>query len=160
MTRPPEWDAELRPRLTPLFAYIAAFVIAAAHIAVGLLLKVRSSGVIFQTADQVAMAALGLVIAGAVLLFTRPRLRVGASGLLVRNLLGDRLIPWSAVAGVSFPGGSRWARVDLPDDEYIPVMAIQAVDKERAVTAMDTVRSLLGRYRPDLVPSPDGNVDF
>ena len=45
---------------------------------------------------------------------------------------------------------SRWARIDLPDDEYIPVMAIQAVDKGRAVAAMDTVRSLLERYRPDL----------
>ena len=47
-------------------------------------------------------------------------------------------------------GIHRWARIDLPDDEYIPVMAIQAVDKGRAVAAMDTVRSLLERYRPDL----------
>jgi hypothetical protein len=31
-------------------------------------------------------------------------------------------------------------------------MAIQAVDKERAVDAMDTVRSLLARYRPDIRP--------
>jgi Bacterial PH domain len=68
----------------------------------------------------------------------------------VRNLLGDRLIPWSDTVGVSFPAGSRWARVDLPDDEYIPVMAIQAVDKNRAVDAMDRVRRLLARYRPDL----------
>ena len=40
--------------------------------------------------------------------------------------------------------------VDLPDDEYIPVMAIQAVDRERAVDAMDRVRGLLVRYRPDI----------
>ena len=40
--------------------------------------------------------------------------------------------------------------VDLPDDEYIPVMAIQAVDKERAVDSMDRVRDLLDRYRPDI----------
>jgi hypothetical protein len=144
------WDVELRPHLTPLFAYAAAFLIAAAHIVVGLLLKIKSSGVVFQTADQVAMALLGLVIAGVVLLFARPRLRVGPSGLSVRNLLGDRLIRWSDTVGVSFPAGSRWARIDLPDDEYVPVMAIQAVDKERAVEAMDTVRSLLARYRPDL----------
>jgi hypothetical protein len=98
----------------------------------------------------VAMALLGLVIAGVVLLFARPRLRVGPSGLSVRNLLGDRLIQWSDTVGVSFPAGSRWARIDLPDDEYVPVMAIQAVDKDRAVEAMDTVRSLLVRYRPDL----------
>jgi hypothetical protein len=29
-------------------------------------------------------------------------------------------------------------------------MAIQAVDKERAVEAMDKVRGLIARYRPDL----------
>lgn len=147
---PEVWDAELRPHWTPLFVYAAAFVIAAVHIAVGLLLKIKSSGVIFQTSDQVAMAGLGLVIAGVVLLFARPRLRVGPAGLSVRNLLGDKLIGWSDVVGVSFPPGSRWARIDLPDDEYIPVMAIQAVDKHRAVDAMDTVRALVARYRPDL----------
>jgi len=147
-----EWDLEVRPHLSPYFAYAAAFLIAAAHIAVGFLLKIKSSGVIFQTADQVAIAALGIVIAGAVLLFARPRLRVGRSGLSVRNLLGDKLLPWSLVAGVSFPSGARWARVDLPDDEYFPLMAIQAVDKERAVDAMDAVRALMARYRPDISP--------
>jgi Bacterial PH domain len=144
------WDVELRPHRMPVFVYAAAFLIAAAHIVVGLLLKVRSSGVIFQTSDQVAMIMLGLVIAGVLLLFARPRLRVGPSGLAVRNLWGYRLIRWSDVVGVSFPAGRRWARIDLPDDEYVPVMAIQAVDKDRAVAAMDTVRSLLARYRPDL----------
>jgi hypothetical protein len=146
----PDWDAQLRPHLTPYFAYTLAFILAAAHVVLGLLLKIKSSGVIFQTADQVAMAGLGFVLAGLVLLFTRPRLRVNAEGLSVRNLLGDRLVPWSNVVGVSFPVGARWARIDLPDDEYIPLMAIQSVDKERAVDAMDTVRSLLNRYRPDL----------
>lgn len=149
-SEPEVWDVELRPHLTPLFAYAAAFLIAAVHIVAGLLLKTHSSGVVFQTADQVAMALLGLVIAGVVLLFARPRLRVGPAGLSVRNLLGDRLIPWSEAVGVSFPAGSRWARVDLPDDEYVPVMAIQAVDKDRAVEAMDTVRMLVKVYRPDL----------
>ncbi|SOX53497.1 hypothetical protein MAAFP003_2171, partial [Mycobacterium ahvazicum] len=144
------WDVELRPHWTPLFAYGAAFLVAAAHIAGGLLLKMGSSGVVFQTADQVAMAVLGLVIAALILLFTRPRLRVGPAGLSVRNLLGDRLVAWSELVDVSFPAGSRWAHIDLPDDEYIPVMAIQSVDKDRAVAAMDSVRSLLARYRPDL----------
>ena len=144
------WDVELRSHRTPLFAYAAAFLIVVVHIAIGLLLKMKSSGVIFQTSDQVAMVVLGLILAGGVLLFARPRLRVGPPGISVRNLLGYRLVPWSDVVGVSFPAGHRWARVDLPDDEYIPVMAFQAVDKDRAVEAMDTVRSLLARYRPDL----------
>ena len=137
-------------RQTPYFAYGAAFLIAAAHITVGFLLKIRSSGVIFQTADQVAIGLLGVIIGCLVLLFARPRLRVGPDGVAVRNLLAYRLIPWSDVVNVSFPSGARWARVDLDDDEYIPVMAIQAVDKSRAVDAMDQVRDLLVRYRPDV----------
>jgi Bacterial PH domain len=145
-----DWDLEVRPHLTPYFAYGAAALILAIHIAVGALLKISSTGVIFQTADQVAIALLGAVIAGLVLLFARPRLRIGASGVAVRNLLGYKLIPWSDVMGVSFPRGARWARVDLPDDEYVPVLAIQAVDKNRAVDAMERVRDLLMRYRPDI----------
>jgi hypothetical protein len=145
-----DWDVEIKPHLTPYFAYGAAALIVIASVAVGVLLKIASTGVIFQTADQVAMALLGVVIAGAVLLFARPRLRVGPSGVAVRNLLGYQLIPWSNVVDVSFPRGARWARVDLPDDEYIPVMAIQAVDKDRAVDAMDAVRALVARYRPDI----------
>ncbi|HJT94846.1 MAG TPA: PH domain-containing protein [Mycobacterium sp.] len=142
-----DWDLEVRPYLAPYFAYGAAALILAAHVTVGALLKISSTGVIFQTADQVAIALLGAVIACAVLMFARPRLRVGAAGVAVRNLLGYKLIPWSDVVGVSFPRGARWARVDLPDDEYVPVMAIQAVDKNRAVDAMDQVRGLLERYK-------------
>ncbi|MDT5016136.1 MAG: hypothetical protein QOD39_2296 [Mycobacterium sp.] len=142
-----DWDVEIRPHLTPYFAYGAAALIVAAHITVGVLLKITSTGVIFQTADQVAMALLGVISASAVLLLARPRLRVGESGVAVRNLFAYRLIPWSEVVDVSFPRGARWARVDLPDDEYVPVMAIQAVDKDRAVDAMDRVRGLLERYK-------------
>jgi hypothetical protein len=143
------YDLEVKPHLTPYFAYGAAFLIAAAHITVGFLLKIGSSGVIFRTADQVAIGLLGIIIGCLVLMFARPRLRVGPDGLAVRNLLAYRLIPWSEVVDVSFPKGARWARVDLPDDEYIPLMAIQSVDKERAVDAMDSVRALLVRYRSE-----------
>jgi hypothetical protein len=142
-----DWDLEIRPHLTPYFAYGAAAVILAAHVAVGALLKVASTGVIFQTADQVAIALLGVVIAGAILMFARPRVRVGADGIAVRNLLAYRLIPWSDVVDVSFHRGARWARVDLPDDEYVPVLAIQSVDKERAVESMERVRKLLEHYK-------------
>lgn len=143
-----DWDLVVRPHRTPIYAWIAAGLIVAAHTTVALLLKVRSSGVIFQTADQVAFVGLGLILGGCVLLLTRPRLRAGAAGLSVRNLFGDRLVPWSQVAGMSFPVGKRWARIELSDDEYIPVLAIQSADKERAVAAMDAVRALVARYQP------------
>lgn len=142
-----DWDVEVRPHLAPYFAYTAAALILIAHVTVGALLKVGSTGVIFRTADQVAIALLGVVIAAVVLMFARPRLRAGASGVAVRNLVADKVIPWSEVVDISFPRGARWARVDLPDDEYIPIMAIQAVDKDRAVDAMDRVRNVLEHYK-------------
>lgn len=143
-----DWDLQVRPRLTPIFAYVAAFLIAAVSIVLGVLLKIASTGVVFRTDDQVAIAGVGIVIGAAVLLLARPRVRVGPRGIGVRNLLSERVIGWPDVVDVSFPPGARWARVELADDEYVAVLAIQAVDKDRAVAAMDAVRPLVQRYRP------------
>jgi hypothetical protein len=141
------WDAEFRPRTTARYAYGVAALIMAAGLTVAVLLKDRSTGPVLRTVDQFAMTGLAAVLAGVVLLLIRPRLRVGAAGLAVRNVLGYRLIPWDEVVDVSFPPGKRWARVDLPFNEYVPVLAIQLFDGDRAVAAMDTVRELMDRYR-------------
>ena len=145
-----EWDVVVRPRLTPMFAYGAALIIATASIVVGFLFNLRYTGAIIQPADQIAVASLGVIVAAAVLLLALPRVRVGPAGIAVRNVVLERLVPWNEVVDVSFPQGSRWARVDIADYEYVPVLAIQAVDGERAVDAMDTLRSLMIKYRPDL----------
>ncbi len=149
MTTDPDaggWEVTLRPRLMPLVACIVAAVIAVAGIVVAIL-NDRASGAYLRPADQVAMAGLALVIAGAVLLLTRPRLKIGPAGLAVRNVLGYRVIPWQEVVDISFPPGKRWARVNLDYDEYVPVLAVQSADRERAVEAMDTARGMMERYR-------------
>ena len=133
--------------------WLTAGLIVAIHVAVSFLLTIRASGVIFRTYDRVAVVVLGLIVAGALLLLTRARVRAGASGVSVRNVLGDRLIPWSQVVGVTFPPGKRWARLELPDDEYIPLVAIQSADKEHAVAAMQAVRELVARYQ-SVPPAP------
>jgi hypothetical protein len=51
-------------------------------------------------------------------------------------------VPWSEVERVAFPDGASWARLDLPDFEYLPVLAIQAVDRQHAVDAIRAVRAL------------------
>ncbi|MEB3023280.1 PH domain-containing protein [[Mycobacterium] crassicus] len=145
---PQQWELQVRPRLMRIGLWSAAVLIVAIHVVVSFLLTIRASGVIFRTYDRVAVIVLGIIVAGSLLLFARARVRAGASGVSVRNALGDRLIPWSDVLGVSFPPGKRWARLELPDDEYIPLVAIQSADKESAVEAMRTIRALMARYRP------------
>ena len=149
MTEPDgSWDAVFRPRMMSRIAIGVAAVIAVAGIIVAILNN-RSSGAILRTADQVAMGGLALLLAGAVLLLLRPRLKAGPNGLAVRTLLDYRVIPWSEVVDFSFPPGRRWARIDLPANEYVPVVAIQSIDGEHAVAARVPVRDLMARYRPD-----------
>lgn len=139
------WDFVVKPRLMPILAWAGAALMVLAGVGVALTLREESTGPALRTADQWAMLLLAIVLAGAILLLTRPRLRVGPAGLGVRNVLEERVIPWKDVVGISFP--KRWARVELAAYEYVPVVAIQSLDRERAVAAMDTVRELMGRYR-------------
>ena len=132
----------VRPRRVLRFAWVGAVVTVASFVAIAVVLRNSDTGVYFRLADQVAMVLLGLFIAGGVLLLARPRVRADAAGIEVRNILVTRYVPWELVTGVAFPDGASWARLDLPDDEYLAVLAIQAVDGARAVEGIRRVRAL------------------
>ncbi len=146
MTERTRWDLEVRSKKSARFAIATAAVLFVTHVTVALLLRVSDTGVYFRTADQIALAGLGVLLAGIALLLTRPRVRVGPEGVAVRNILSERLIEWDLVQGLSFPDGAMWARVDIPDDEYISVMAIQSNDRGHAVAAVRKFRSLEKKY--------------
>jgi hypothetical protein len=131
-----------RPHRVRLLAIPLAVALVAAFTVVALLLKNSDTGVRFHTSDQVAMVGIGLILALAVLWSTWPRVRAGADGIEVRNLLGPRRYSWSEIRHVSFPDGARWARLELPADEYLPILAIQSFDGDRAVAAMRELRHL------------------
>lgn len=146
MTPPNRWDLEVRSKKSARYAVVTAVVLLATHVTVAVLLRVSPTGVYFRTADQIALAGLGVLLAGIALLLTRPRVRVGPEGVAVRNILSERLIEWDLVQGLSFPDGAMWARVDIPDDEFISVMAIQSNDRDHAVAAVRKFRSLEAKY--------------
>jgi Protein of unknown function (DUF2581). len=131
-----------RPRKVLIAAWIGAVVIVALFTVIAVFLTSTYTGVYFRLADQIALILIGLFIAGGLLLVARPRVRADAEGIEVRNIITTHRLPWSAVERVSFPDGAPWARLDLADDEYIHVMAVQAVDGERAVAAMRELRAL------------------
>ena len=139
---PTEVLFDARPRKARRVAVAAAVLLVGVFTVIAVLLRQTSTGVYFRLSDQVAMVVLGLLLAGAALLFARPRVRAGADGVEVRNLLGSRTLPWELVLRVSFPDGAPWARLELPDDEYIAVMAIQAADGRHAVQAIRALRAV------------------
>jgi PH (Pleckstrin Homology) domain-containing protein len=137
---------EARPRKARRVAVAAAMLLAAVFTVVGALLRRTSTGVYFRLSDQVAMVVLGLFLAGAALLFARPRVRAGADGVEVRNLIATRTVPWELVLQVSFPEGAPWARIELPNDEYIAVMAIQSADGRKAVQDIRALREVHAQH--------------
>ncbi|NUT48961.1 MAG: PH domain-containing protein [Saccharothrix sp.] len=133
---------EFRPKRIRVVAGTCAVFLVAVFTVVGLLLGDTPTGVIFRASDQVAMVCLGVLLACGVLLLTRPRVRADAEGVEVRNVVTAHRFTWQEVLHVSFPDGASWARLELPDDEYVSIMAVQAVDRDHAVAAVRALREL------------------
>ena len=145
---------DVRPRRVRWVAVALAVLLVALFSLVGALLRRSDTGVYFRTEDQVAMVLLGVFLGGAALLFARPRVRADADGVYVRNIVTSHQLPWALVLRVSFPEGASWARLELPDDEYLAVMAIQAADRGYAVDAIRRLRELHRRYAPVVAADP------
>ena len=112
--------------------------------AITLLLPTGNNAVeAFGPVDQVAFFAIGLLIAGGVLVLTRFRVRADAQGIWVRNSLGERYFPWQVVVGVDLPVGSTWAQLELHDDETVALLAVQTSDGAAAVDVVLALRRLL-----------------
>jgi hypothetical protein len=110
----------------------------------------------FQRGDQAAMIGLGLLAALGILMFTRPRVVADDRGIHVRNVLGGYDLPWDIIRAVRFSRGAPWATVELQDDDVVSVLAVQAADKEYALEAVRTLRTLLESHRPAPVAPADG----
>lgn len=137
-----------RPRKTTVACWIAAVLVVAVCVLAATAMGGRTEGGgVFHSADAYAMVGLGLLAAAGILAFARPRVWADADKVRVRNLFNTVEVPWQVVTGVRFPRGASWAMLELADDDVIAVMAIQAVDKDRAVAAVRRLRELLAASR-------------
>jgi hypothetical protein len=139
-----------------LLCAVAAAVVVVAMLVVALTLKSSSTGVVhFGTVDQVSIFGLGLVIGAGLLALGRSRVDADATGVRFRNIALDQELPWSAVRAVAFERKSAWASLVLRNGDEVALFAIQAVDKERAVRAVEGLRALLAAARAqEPVPPP------
>lgn len=130
-------------------AWIAVVVIMAVHVFMGVVSGVGDTGATVSIVDQWAFIGLGLLFSAAALTLTRPRVRVNERGVEVRNVAGAKFYPWQMVYGLSFPRNSRWARLELPDFEFVPMMAFQVGDKATVAQQVEAFRRLEDRYMPE-----------
>lgn len=139
-------------RLTRVCWGVAALVLAvftAVAVALG---GGPPGGAQFRLGDQIAMVLLGAVVSGAVLAFTRARVVADADGIWIRNVAGERFLPWQVIREVRLDDGAPWASLDLHDDDTVALLGIQANDGDQAVDAVLGLRALLRASRE---PRPD-----
>jgi hypothetical protein len=138
-----------------LLALLGAVVVAVMVFVAAGLKETTNTVVTYRTSDQVAMAGLGLVLAAGILFLGRSRVDADADGVRVRNVVVRHELPWQAVRAVRFDRKSAWASLLLENDDEISILAVQAVDKEHAVRAVEGLRALHAAARAkDPVPPP------
>jgi hypothetical protein len=133
----------VRPRRLTFMCWSMAVLLVGVFALIGYGARGASGGMEFGPVDQAAMTGLGVVLAGCVLLLTRARVVAGGDGVRVRNVVGERSLPWGVVRAVRFDDGASWASLELQDDDTVALLAVQANDGEGAVEAVRELRRLL-----------------
>ncbi len=139
-----------------LLCAAAGVVVLAVAVFVAATLKETTNTVVaYRTSDQVAVVGLGLVLAAGILFLGRSRVDADADGVHVRNLVVHHQLSWQAVRAVRFERESAWASLLLENGDEVSLLAVQAVDKEHAVWAVEGLRALRAAARAnDPVPPP------
>jgi hypothetical protein len=146
---------EARPRLMSRIGWCSAAFVLVVFVVVALLMKRDNAGATFGDKDQIATVVVGVILAGLLIMPTRPRLYADAEQVRLRAFLGGwRTVPWDLVVRVEFPSTVRFARLVLPGDETLAIYAVQRMDKEYAVEAMRGLRRLFAATHP--VAGPTG----
>lgn len=145
-----------RPVVLTRVCWGVAVLVLAVFVGVAILLAGGPEGdAQFRLPDQIAMVLLGCLVAGAVLAFTRARVVGDEAGVHIRNVLGEKLIPWQVIREVRLDDGASWASLDLQDDDTVALLGIQSNDGDRAVEAVLGLRALLADSRRGLPPTGD-----
>jgi hypothetical protein len=134
---------EARPVVMSRIGWTCAAIVFVVFQIVAVLMPTDNAGATFNVKDQVATGIIGLILAGLFVMLTRPRLYADTEVVRLRSFLGGwRTIPWDLVVRVEFPRKVRFARLVLPAEETLAIYAIQRLDGERAVAAMQRLRAL------------------
>ncbi|HLY34915.1 MAG TPA: PH domain-containing protein [Jatrophihabitantaceae bacterium] len=140
---------QARPIRMTRIGWASAAVVFVAFLVTAIAMPHANAGAHFGVKDQVATALIGLILAGLLIMPTRPRLYADADGVRLRAFLGGwRVVPWDVVVAVEFPANVRFARLRLPGEEVLAIYAVQRMDGGYAVEAMRALRALFATSHP------------
>lgn len=150
LTSTKPWEFEARSVFLKRVSWAFVVVNMALCIWIGLTLGDKWTGASISTVDKFAFPGVGLIVSILVYIaLNRPRVRANRDGVEVRNIIGTRFYPWVVIYGLAFPEGSRMARLELPDFEFVPLWAMQSADGAATIEAVKRFRKLEDVYMPE-----------
>ena len=145
-----QWELEFRSPFLRKLAWGLVVVVMLVHIAMSFLVVAGGdTGATVDITDQLAFIGIGIIFSGVALTLLRPRVRVNSDGVEVRNIANGQFYPWEIIYGLSFPTTAKMARLELPDFEFVPMMALNIYDKQLIATRVEAFRGMEDQYMPD-----------
>ena len=131
-----------RPQGPRIVSYGVAVILIVLTVAVGAALPqdVRDQFTTFELLTLAALLGLTMVGLHAV---ARSFVKVGDTGLHIRNGYRDRHLAWGEIHGVSFRAGAPWPTLVTSEGERVMLFAIQGSDGPAARSAVDVIRERL-----------------
>lgn len=144
-----QWELVVTSPFLKKLAFAGVAVVMIVHIFMAIAVGIGDTGVTVTLADKLGFIGIGLLFSFVCLLLLRPRVRVNSTGVEVRNIANAQFYPWAIVHGLSFPSQARTARLELPDFEFVPMMAMHIRDKDTIAETVEAFRALEDRYMPE-----------
>ncbi len=131
MTPGPHLPKTYRPAATRIVASVAANCLVAVIVVGWIALPAKSKADFdwYQRITLISVFASFLVVLWGV---GRCKLVAEDTGLTVTNIFSTRRYDWAQAVALEFGGSAPWAVLDLSDGTSTNVMALQAVDGNRA----------------------------
>ena len=142
------WELEVSSPFLKKLAWILVVLIMAVHVVMAIVVAVGDTGVTVTKADQWGFIGIGLIFSFVALSLLRPHVKVNSEGVEVRNIVNGQFYPWDIIHGLSSPKEARGARLELPDFEFVPMMALNIYDKQLIAQRVEDFRQLEDRYMP------------
>ncbi|QNH96937.1 PH domain-containing protein [Corynebacterium anserum] len=127
-------------------AWIGVAVVMLVHIFMAIVVGIGDTGVTIRLSDKLGFIGIGLIFSLFCLLLLRPRVRVNSHGVEVRNIMNAQFYPWEIIHGLSFPSQARTARLELPDFEFVPMLAMHIRDRDTIAHTVEEFRRLEDMY--------------
>ncbi|MEU2564411.1 PH domain-containing protein [Streptomyces longispororuber] len=134
---PPALPVTFRPGRTRAVLLTAAVAIFAVLVVIAMILPNLNPG------ERVSFVFTGALLAGVLVLLSRPKVVAEESGVTVVNIATRRRLAWAEILRVNLRPGDPWVFLDLSDGTSLPALGIQpGIAKQQAIGDARALRAL------------------